>query len=91
MKYLKSMICWNVGGEIVAGSWPDRTGWSRGYRYSVGACFADRHKMTKAQCFIELVREFHLAVVTCKVDPHAADREFAKIDEYREAFGEHEP
>ena len=51
---------------------------------SFGACFADRHKMSKAARFATIMREFHVAVVIHEIDPQEVHREFSKIDEYRE-------
>ena len=39
MKYRHCMIAYNNGGPIVVGPHPDKTGWSDGYRFSVGSCF----------------------------------------------------
>lgn len=103
MKALECMIAWNpVGpyyetkaakqeGAIKVGPWPDKTGWSRDYRFTIGGCLFERHKFPKETIALLVLADFHTCVVRDGIDPLAAHREFAKIDEYRKRISPDSP
>ncbi len=68
--------------NVRVGSWPDRTGWSRGLS-SWGCCYLAYRKLTLDQKVAQLFSDFHTMVVRDGIDPQAAHREFLKVDEYR--------
>ncbi|SDR63363.1 hypothetical protein SAMN05519103_08533 [Rhizobiales bacterium GAS113] len=70
-------------GKIKVGPWPDKTGWSKGFSQTVGACFMKVHRMPKWQQVAQLFLDFHTAVVRDGIDPQAAHEAFLAIDEYR--------
>ncbi|MBI2240313.1 MAG: hypothetical protein HYU59_05855 [Magnetospirillum gryphiswaldense] len=77
------MAAWNRGGGIAIGPWPDKTGWSRPYRMTVGCCDLDRHRLTRLERETLLFVDFHTLVVRDGVDPQRAHAEFCKVVEYR--------
>lgn len=84
MKLKEVMFAWNPGGEIKVGEWPDRTGWTRPYLMTSGACYVDVQKFNgqRAALFV-FVEAMHI-IVRDNVDPKSVHREFMKIDEYRD-------
>ncbi len=84
MKYTECMIAWNrETDQIAVGPWPDRTGWSRGYRMTVGASFLSVGAMTPTERDAQLLCDFHTVVVRDRVPVEAAHVAFLAIDEYR--------
>lgn len=84
MKFAEAMIAWDPRTDrIQVGPWPDRTGWSRRYLFTDGACTMALHKMApevqKAMLFIH----FNTIVVRDGVPVAKAHEAFLAIDEYR--------
>jgi len=67
MKYRNCMIAYNHGGRIVVGPHPDRSGWSDAYDSVVGSCFLKAKKASEKDNLIQLLLEFHHAVVRDRV------------------------
>ena len=85
MKYRDCMIAYNHGGPITVGPHPDHpNGWSVDYDYTVGACYLKAKTATFEQNAIQMLLEFHHAVVRDRVPVDQAHRAFYAIDEYRE-------
>lgn len=104
MKALECMIAWNPTdrpstrrsaetgeGAIKVGPWPDKSGWSQKYDFTGGACMLERHKLPKETIALLVLADFHTCVVRDGIDPLAAHREFAKIDEYRKRISPDSP
>ena len=92
MNAKETMICWNPGtDQIEVGPVPDRTGWSRKYARSVGACFTSYKTMNTAQLKAITLTEAIIAIVRDNVCPQAVHREFVKIAEYRDCFPDDMP
>jgi hypothetical protein len=93
MKLIEAMIAWNPeeypagsnpsAGQIEVGQWPDKAGWSRRYRRTVGACFTETHEMSNAERERQMFLDFHTCVVRDGIDPQKAHKAFLVIDEYR--------
>lgn len=85
MRFLEAMIAYNSGDDkaVEVGPWPDRTGWSKPYTYTTGACFMAVHKMSPAMQLAMLFIEFHTAAMRSGCDVKDVHEEFLKIDEYR--------
>ena len=84
MKLIDAMIAWNPGtDQIAVGPWPDKSGWSRGYRMTVGACLSEHRKSTPWEQRAQLFMDFHAIVVRDRCDPQAAHLALLAIDEYR--------
>jgi endonuclease YncB( thermonuclease family) len=87
MKFLEAMIAWNPNtDEVDVGPWPDRSGWSRRYRRTVGACFTELRDMSGEERERRLFIDFNTLVVRDGVPPAAAHKAFLKIDEYRSSI-----
>ena len=91
MKYVDCMIGYNSGGPIEVGPHPDRSGWSKKYRYSVGACFLKAKDADLINNHLQMLLEFHHAVVRDQVPVADAHRAFWAIDEYRDMMAEDVP
>lgn len=85
MKYKEAMVAWSRHtDQIKVGPWPQRDGWSKPYRYSVGACFLKVREMTQDKVGGKVFIDFHSIIVRDGVDIAAAHKAFLQIDEYRE-------
>jgi hypothetical protein len=85
MKYTECMIAYDPDTDnIKVGPWPDETGWSDKYLFTVGACYLKMHKAARMRRDIQMMLEFHHAVVRDRVPVDAAHAAFCQIDEYRE-------
>jgi hypothetical protein len=70
------------GGQFEVGpNVPDR--WAMLYKFSSGACYSARSKMTAEGKALMMMIDFHKVVVRDGIDPQAAHQRFLKIDEYR--------
>ena len=74
------------GGSIAVGPHPDVTGWSDRYQSTVGACFLKAKTASYEANLIQMLVEFHHAVVRDGVPVRAAHAAFWNVDEYREAM-----
>jgi hypothetical protein len=93
MKYRDAMYAWTGTkgpgsqgpnrGQIEVGPHPDRTGWSKPYSTSLGACILETKKYSEIEQVAQLFIDFQTAVVMYGIHPQDAHREFLKIDEYR--------
>lgn len=88
MKYRDCMVAYNAGGPIVAGPHPDDTGWSNIFDYTVGACYLKAKEASDKDNIIQMLLEFHHAVVRDGVPVDEAHRAFSAIDEYRDVLAE---
>ncbi len=85
MEITEAMIAWNPStDEIEVGPWPDRRGWSRGYRNTSGACYMFIHKLPPDLQLTQMFVNFNTIVVRDEVVVKAVHREFLKIAEYRQ-------
>lgn len=89
------MVAWNFAREqdgsqfeVMVGPWPDKTGWSRKYRYTSGCCYTNRREMTVAGKVAMMFIDFHSIIIKYGIDPHYAHDEFLKIDQYRARISE---
>lgn len=97
MKYRECMIVWTpamvrdlepdapfrkTAGHVAVVAWPDRVNASKGYMRSVGACFADVHKLSDDQIVAQVFIDFHMMVVRDNVHPLIAHQALREIDEY---------
>lgn len=92
MKQLECMIAWTpaswtdsrpeTAGRVEVGPWPDTKGWSDAYASTVGACFAELHKISEWQRTAVLFIDFNTLVVRDGMDPRAVHEAFLAIDEY---------
>ena len=94
MKAIEAMIAWTADlphnsndpmrrGKVAVGPWPDETGWSDRYDNTIGACLAERHRMTEWQLIAMVFIDFQTLVVGYGIDPKSAHDAFLAIDEYR--------
>ena len=84
MTYREAMLAWNPGtDQIKIGPWPDQTGWSDKYNYTVGGCLRDTRNLTDDQLIAQVFIDFHTAVVRDLVPIQAAHRAFLSLLEYR--------
>ncbi|MCO6407343.1 hypothetical protein [Hoeflea alexandrii] len=86
MKIANTMIAWNSGGDIECGPWPDKTRWSREFRFTAGACDSDFKNRPEAEITAMVFILFNTVVVRDGISVEAAHRAFLKIDEYRDAI-----
>lgn len=91
MKYRNCMIAYNRGGPIAAGPHPDRTGWSRGYHATVGANYLEAKSASEADNKIQMLLDFHHAVVRDGVPLDQVHAAFWNIDEYRQCMARDVP
>ena len=91
MKYRSCIIAYDHGGPITVGPWPDKTGWSDRYTYTVGAGFLKVAKQSDDENRIQVLLEFHHAVVRDGVPVKDAHRAFSAIEEYRNMMAEDVP
>lgn len=93
MKITECMIAWTprhpwnrdsaTYGQVKVGPWPDRSGWTRNYSRTCGACFTATHGMAEWQRIAMLFVDFNTLVARDNIDPTEAHRAFLAIDEYR--------
>jgi hypothetical protein len=92
MRFKQVMYCWtpinstskpNTVGQVEVGPHPDKTGWSKIYSYSAGACFSVTQELSEHEQATQILIDFHTMVVRDGIDPQRAHQEFLKIDEYR--------
>lgn len=98
MRYTEAMVAWTPAdkyseddprrGKIVVVPWPDRDHLADGYRRTVGACFADTHKLDQTQLVAQVFIDFNCIVVRDRIDPQLAHNAFLVIDEYAERIPE---
>lgn len=87
MKFTEAMIVWTPKtSDVRVGPWPDKTGWSKGCRMSVGACFSETHAMSPEEIRFRVLADFHTIVVRDKVPVEVAHKAFLILDEYRGAI-----
>jgi hypothetical protein len=92
MKYRNCMIAYNpFSSDIVVGPHPDRTGWSDDYERAVGGCWLRTKTQSWERNVIQMLLDFHHAVVRDGVPVEAAHRAFSAIDEYREVMADDVP
>jgi hypothetical protein len=96
MKYEECMIAYDPNSNrIRVGPWPDRRGWSDDYIFTVGACFMLNRQcqLTRDQLLrrVQLLLEFHHAVVRDAVPFDEAHKAFLQIDEYRDMMAHDVP
>jgi hypothetical protein len=88
-RYEQCMIAYNPGSaKIEVGPWPDETGWSDRYHSTVGACFGyfGPPEVRVERRLVQMLLEFHHAVVRDRVPVDAAHAAFWLIEEYRAAM-----
>jgi len=84
MKLIEAMIAYTPGtDQIEVGIHPDKTGWTKNYVRTVGACFSDHRERTDIERMLMMFIDFNTIVVRDKVDAQVAHRAFLAIDEYR--------
>lgn len=84
MKLMETLIAWDPDSDkIDVFPWPDYRGLSDNYLLTTGACFTNRHDMSREEQLRMLFIDFNTIVVGSKVPVEAAHRAFLKIDEYR--------
>lgn len=83
MRCSEAMIAWNKNGEVEVGPWPDKTGWTKPYMLSGGACEFQRRALTEDKRLQLMFIDFNTIVVRDGVDPQTAHNAFLAIDEYR--------
>lgn len=85
VKIEKAMLLYNCGGEAVVIDHPGR-GRRRDLKRSVGACFSEWSKMSKAQRLQQLYFCAWSAVVRDGVDPQVMHKALLVIPEYRQSI-----
>jgi hypothetical protein len=92
MTYKTAMLVWNPGtSEVLVGPWPDRSGWSKPYKMSSGACYKIRAGKSKQYYkMMAFIDAMHL-IVRDKVDPIAVHNAMLSIDEYRDGCSDDMP
>jgi hypothetical protein len=86
MKLKDTLIAWNPGGEIQVGPLAENRKWSAAYRMSGGGCYTEVKSARGDSAKVFALAEFNAIVVRDGVPVSDADREFMKIDEYRDAI-----
>jgi hypothetical protein len=91
MKSLEAMLAWNPGtNEVEVGPWPDKTGWSKKYKMSSGACNLERHSKPKEWKLMSFIDAMHV-IIRDKVDPLAVHMAMLAVDEYRDGCSDDMP
>jgi hypothetical protein len=93
MKLRETMICWNSASLrdqhdewVRPGPHPDKTGWSKAFAGSDGACMIqDWREYSDDERLLRLFVLFTTLVVRDGVPADEVHRAFLAIDEYREA------
>jgi hypothetical protein len=90
------MVAWNTKGafkeedgrseSIEVGPWPDKTGWSKGYRFTVGCCFLENHTMPAADKIAQMFMDFHTCVVRDGIDPQKAHADSSRSANTADAY-----
>lgn len=84
MRYADAMIVWNPDRSTVrVGLWPDKTGWSVGFRLKCGACFSEVREASPLRQRLDLMTAFNTLAVRDGIPVVDLHREFLKIEEYR--------
>jgi len=88
MKYRNCMIAYDFGGSMRVGPHPDETGWSDKYEMIVGSCYLVAKKASDLENHVQMLLEFHHAVVRDGVSVAVAHKAFLAIDEYKALMAE---
>jgi len=82
------MLCWNRGGEVEVGPWPDKTEWSKKYKMSALACYPHVKQMEfeqrKTLIFIEAI----YLIVRDRCNPDSVHAALANLEEYQDGLAD---
>ena len=87
MKLKEALIAWDPdSGKVKVGYWPDKTGWSKEYLMSGGACYTEYRDANEKEAMLYIHRDMTTLVIRDNINPLIVHNEFLKIEEYEKCL-----